>query len=513
MPAIVRARNQFSSVPSEPVPLLELQGISKSFPGVKALDDVSLPIWPGEIHMLVGENGAGKSSLMKILCGAYSADSGEFFYRKEGIDIRSPADARQLGIAVIFQEFSLVPFLSVAQNIFLGREFPGRIPGTIDRKRIRAEAALVLKSIGSDIDPDIPVHRLGVAHQQIVEIAKALSQNARILVMDEPTSALSDFETEHLFAMMRKLRQRGVAIIYISHRLAEVFLLGDRITVLRDGRKVASVLPKDTSPDTLVQMMVGRKIDTTYVRKTGNGPAKPALEVKGLSAPSGISGIDLEVKTGEIVGLCGLVGSGRTEVARAIFGADRRSAGEVRVFGIALTGGPDTASRLGVALIPENRKQQGLALIRSVADNILLAGLEKLFPARIFFPAAARNTVIDAIRKLRIVPPSMQRRAQTLSGGNQQKIVIAKWLAANAKLFIFDEPTRGIDVGAKAEIFALIGDLVANGAAVLMISSEQSEIVHVCDRAYVMREGRIVGHLTRQQLSEQSVLQLAMHHD
>ena len=494
-------------------PLLELRGIAKSFPGVRALDDVSLPIWSGEIHMLVGENGAGKSSLMKVLCGAYRADQGEVYHHGKRVEICSPADARNFGIAVIFQEFSLVPYLSVAQNIFLGRELGGRIPGTIDRKRIDAEATRVLSALGSNIDPRIPLHRLGVAHQQIVEIAKALSQKARILVMDEPTSALSSRETEHLFNIMRRLKQQGVAIVYISHRLAEVFLLGDRITVLRDGRKVGSVLPRETSPAALVQMVVGRKVDTTYARSTRNEVGPVALEVKGLCAPSGIAGIDLEVKAGEIVGLCGLVGSGRSEVARAIFGADHRSSGEIRIFGKPLVGGLGVAARQGVGFIPEDRKQQGLALIRTVGNNIVLAALEKLFPKRIFRPAMARKVADTIIRKLRIATPSSLRPAQVLSGGNQQKIVIGKWLVAGARLFLLDEPTRGIDVGAKEEIFAVIGDLVANGAAVLMIDSEQSEIVHVCDRAYVMREGRVVGHLARHELSEANILRLAMHHD
>ena len=504
--------SQFPDPRGQPAtPLLELRGISKSFPGVQALADVSFSIWPGEVHMLLGENGAGKSSLMKVLCGAYAADAGEFWHRGERIEIRSPADARRFGIAVIFQEFSLVPYLSVAQNIFLGREFKGRVPGTIDRDRIRAEAKRVLASIGSDIDPDLPVHRLDVAHQQIVEIAKALSEDARILVMDEPTSALSDRETERLFEMVRRLKQSGVAIVYISHRLAEVFLLGDRITVLRDGSKVASILPGEVTPDDLVQMMVGRKVDTTYRRATRPQAGELALAVKDLSAPNGVADINLEVRTGEIVGLCGLVGSGRTEVARAIFGADPIAGGEIRVFGRPLAGGPDRAAAMGVALIPENRKSQGLALIRSVRDNVVLAALDRLFPSRIFQPGVAQRVAADMIAKLRIATPSALRPTQVLSGGNQQKVVIAKWLAAQARLFIFDEPTRGIDVGAKAEIFHVIGELVAAGAAVLMISSEQSEIVHVCDRAYVMRDGRIVGHLARDQLSEENILHLAMH--
>lgn len=508
-----RAVDDLQSEKMQP-PLLELRGICKSFPGVKALDDVSLEIRAGEIHMLLGENGAGKSSLMKVLCGAYQADAGTFFHEGRPVEIRGPADARKLRIAVIFQEFSLVPYLSVAQNIFLGREPAGRILGSIDNRKMLEDARCVLVPLGSDIDPSRPLHELGVAHQQIVEIAKALSQNARVLVMDEPTSALSGRETEHLFGVIRRLKQAGVAIIYISHRLPEVFLLGDRITVLRDGHKVGSIRPDETTIDALIKMMVGRKVDTSYTSThSRNAPSVVALEVTKLSGSTGIKDINLTVRSGEIVGLCGLVGAGRSEVARAIFGADPISAGEIRLFGEKLSGGPDVVSRKGVALIPENRKEQGLALIRTVGDNIVMAALERLFPRRLFNPSGALGVARDMVAKLRITPPAPNRLAQVLSGGNQQKIVVAKWLTAGAKLFIFDEPTRGIDVGAKAEIFNVIYELVAGGAAVLMISSEQSEIVSVCDRAYVMRDGRIAGELSRAELSEQNILRLAMHHE
>ena len=314
-------------------PLFELRGISKGFPGVKALDNVSFEINAGEVHMLVGENGAGKSTLMKILCGAYRADQGSFFQNGEPVAIHGPADARKFGIAVIFQEFTLVPYLDIAQNIFLGREFASRLPGLIDRRRIHVEAKRVLEMIGFDIDPRIPVHKLGVAQQQMVEIAKALSQDARILVMDEPTAALSDRETERLFAMIARLKEKGVAIIYISHRLSEVFALGDRITVLRDGRKIASLLPAETTPDQLVTQMVGRPVAATYTRPSRPTPGEVVLDVKNLSGPSGFSDVNLTVRAGEIVGLCGLVGSGRTEVARAIFGADRVAAGEITLNG------------------------------------------------------------------------------------------------------------------------------------------------------------------------------------
>jgi ribose transport system ATP-binding protein len=493
------------------VPLFELRGISKKFPGVKALDDVSFEIRAGEVHMLVGENGAGKSTLMKILCGAYRADHGSFFSDGKQVTIDDAADARKFGIAVIFQDFTLVPYLDIAQNIFLGREFSGRLPGLIDRRRIHAEAKRVLDMIGFDIDPGVLVHSLGVAQQQMVEIAKALSQDARILVMDEPTAALSDRETELLFAMIARLKKNGVAIIYISHRLSEVFALGDRITVLRDGHKIADLLPAETTPDQLVTLMVGRPVDTTYTRPSRPAPGAVALEVKNLSGPSGFFDVNLTVRAGEIVGLCGLVGSGRTEVARAIYGADRVTSGEIRLFGERIGGSVEDSTRRGMALIPENRKTQGLALARSVGDNIVLAGLRKLFPSGIFIPRRAAKAARAIIQKLRIATPSPRRAVATLSGGNQQKVVIGKWLNAEAQVFIFDEPTRGIDVGAKAEIFRLLDGLVHNGAAILMISSEQMEIVHICDRAYVMRSGRVVGELPHSELTEANIVRLGIH--
>jgi len=462
--------------------------------------------------MLLGENGAGKSTLMKILCGAYRADAGEFFHGGEKVTINSSLDAKRLGIAVIFQEFSLVPYLNIAQNIFLGREPKGRIPGTIDRRKLNRDAQRVLESIGFDIDPTVTVATLGVAQQQMVEIAKAVSQNARVLVMDEPTAALSDRETELLFDLIRRLKADGVAIIYISHRMAEVFALGDRITVLRDGRRMGEVHPAETTPDELVRMMVGRNVDMSYPRHFAENPGEVLLEVKGLSAPTGISDINLVVRAGEIVGLCGLVGSGRTEVVRAIFGADPASAGQIIFGGRGKSGGPDEAARLGLALIPESRKSEGLAPARTVGDNLVVCALHKLFPSGLFEPRRVQRVSSDLIEKLRIATPSARQAVALLSGGNQQKVVIGKWLAAGARLFIFDEPTRGIDVGAKAEIFALIDRLVADGAAALMISSEQAEICHVCDRAYVMREGRIAGELSRTELTEENIVRLGMHH-
>ena len=494
-----------------PAPLLALRNVSKTFPGVRALDGVSLELYPGEVHMLLGENGAGKSTLIKVLYGAYRADAGTILYEGKPVDITRPADARRLGIAVIFQEFSLVPFLDLAQNIFLGREPRRPLTRLIDHARMHREARTVLDSLGLDYDTrGLPVH-LGVAQQQMVEIAKALSQRARILVMDEPTAALSDRETSALFAVIRQLRASGVAIAYISHRLQEVFEVGDRVTVLRDGRRVATLRAGDASPEVLIGMMVGRAVGAVYRRRQYGTPGQVALEVHGLTTTTGVRDVDLVVREGEIVGLSGLVGAGRTEVARAVFGADGIVSGEVRIFGSPAGGAPERLAASGVALIPENRQLEGLALKRSVQDNLLVASLWKIFPRGWYRAAPALRHARALIHRLRVAPPAPRRLARVLSGGNQQKVVIGKWLAAGCRLFLFDEPTRGIDIGAKSEIFALIEELVSRGAAVLLISSELAEIVYVCDRAYVMRAGRIAGELARSELSEENIVRLAMH--
>ena len=494
------------------VPVLEARGISKTFPGVRALKDVSLSIHGGEVHVILGQNGAGKSTLIKALYGAYHPDAGELLFEGVRTRIASPADARRLGIAVIFQEFSLVPYLSVAQNIFLGREPRGRFPGTVDRVRMDVEARRILATLGVDLDTRTPAHRLGVAQRQMVEIAKALSQKARILVMDEPTAALSDPEIDRLFAIIRTLRKDGVAIVYISHRLHEIFEIGDRITVLRDGEKVTELTPSAANVDELVRLMVGREVGSARRTRFSDQRGETLLDVRDLHARNGVRGATLAVRAGEIVGLAGLVGAGRTELARAIFGVDRVTQGEVRFHQNLFHGGPDAAVRAGAGLVPEDRQGQGLALIRSVQDNLLAAGMRRLFPSGWYRPRPASRAVSDLIAKLRIATPSPRRLTRYLSGGNQQKVVIGKWFIAKSRFFIFDEPTRGIDVGGKAEIYQLMEQLVSDGGAVLMISSELPEIVAVCDRAYVMRDKTIVGELGRGDLTEENVLRLAMHH-
>jgi ribose transport system ATP-binding protein len=495
-----------------PVPLLEVRGLSKRFPGVRALEDVSLEIRAGEVHALLGQNGAGKSTLIKALCGALRPDHGEFLFEGCPARIASPADARRLGIAVIFQEFSLVPYLDIAQNIALGRETRGPLPFTVDRRHAHTEARRVLAVLGADLDTHTLVHKLGVGQQQIVEIAKALAQHARILVMDEPTAALSDPEADRLFAIIGRLKREGAAIVYVSHRLPEIFAIADRITILRDGRLVAETAPDRTSPAAIVQLMVGRDVGSVYRRSFCDRPGEIVLEVRDLVALNGARATHLVVRAGEIVGLAGLVGSGRTELGRAMFGADRIVTGSVMLEGRPVRPVPAASVRAGVGFLPEDRKAQGLALDRSVQDNLLLAGLRRLFPGAWYRSARAYRQAADLIKKLGVVPPSLRRPTRFLSGGNQQKVVVGKWLNASARMFIFDEPTRGIDVGAKVEIYGLVEDLVSRGAAVLIISSELPEIVAVCDRAYVMRDKTIVGELGRAELTEENILRLAMHH-
>ena len=491
------------------VPLLALRSVSKSFPGVRALEDVSLDLHGGEVHMLLGENGAGKSSLIKVLYGAYRADAGTMLHEGHLVDIRRPADARRMGIAVIFQEFSLVPFLDLAHNIFLGREPRHRVTRLIDHARMHREARAALDSLGLDYDTRaLPVH-LGIARQQMVEIAKALSQNARILVMDEPTAALSDREADALFAVIRRLRADGVAILYISHRMKEVLELGDRVTVLRDGRRVATMLRGEASANELIAMMVGRAAGAAgavYQRRHFGEPGATALEVRGLCTASGVNGVDLVVHAGEIVGLSGLVGAGRTEVARAVFGADPVTAGEVKLFGAPVHGGPDRVASRGVALIPENRKQEGLALKRSTQDNLLAASLWKQFPRGWYRARPARRHARALIERLRVTPGEPRRLARVLSGGNQQKVVIGKWLNHGADLFIFDEPTVGVDVGTKAEIYRLLAQLLKNGAGIILISSYLPEVYELADTLHVFRDGKLTGSNRFHQASHEEVL-------
>jgi ribose transport system ATP-binding protein len=494
-------------------PVVRLTGITKTFPGVRALDHVDFDLYPGEVHVLLGENGAGKSTLMKVLAGAYQPDSGEIEIQGQKVRIRDPQHGQRLGISVIYQEFNLVPYLKVAQNIFLGR-FPkrqGLLRFLVDHKAMRDASQKILASLNMDVDPSSVVATLGVAQQQMVEVAKALSIESQVLIMDEPTATLTEREIEQLFATIKRLKDRGMGIIYISHRLNEVHEVGDRVTVLRDGQWVGTHQVDQVGIDELVQMMVGREITDMFPRHY-QCPGEEALRVENVSSRrSGLQDVSLAVHTGEIVGLAGLVGSGRTELVRAIFGADPIDSGEIHLFGQRVTGSPPSKMvEMGVGLLPEDRKAEGLALKLPVNENIVIASLRRLFPRSIVDLNKERSVVDQFIKDLRIATPSQKRLAQFLSGGTQQKVVMAKWLATQSRVFIFDEPTRGIDVGAKAEIHEFMDKLVVQGAAVLMVSSDLPEVLGMSDRVYVMHEGRMAGEFTRDQAKAERVVACAM---
>ena len=490
-------------------PVLVLRGVRKEFPGVVALDDVDLELWPGEVHVLLGENGAGKSTLMKVISGAVPRDAGEIWLNGAPAEIRGPRAAQALGIGIIYQEFNLVPHLTAGEHIFLGRE-PRLAPGVIDQRALLAAAQRQLDALGVTIDARSVVSRLSVAEQQMVEVAKALSLDARVLIMDEPTSALTAQEIDELFAAIRRLKARGVAIVYISHRMDELFAIGDRVTVLRDGRHVGTRRIGETDMAELVRMMVGRDLNDQYPKRA-SAVGEEVLRVEKLSREGTLHDITFALRRGEVVGLAGLMGSGRTELARAIFGADPIDSGRVFVRGEPrrITS-PRTAIDLGMGLLTEDRKQQGLVLVLSVRENVALPSVGRWSRAGVVQTQREAATADQRIRELRIKTPSALQRVLHLSGGNQQKVVLAKWLCTDADILIFDEPTRGIDVGAKFEIYELINQLAARGAAILMISSELPEILGMSDRILVMHAGRIAGEFAAAEATQEKLLAAAL---
>ncbi|MDR3080584.1 MAG: sugar ABC transporter ATP-binding protein [Streptomyces sp.] len=492
---------------SNPDELLRIEGIRKTFPGVVALDSVDFDLRRGEVHVLLGENGAGKSTLIKMLSGAYRPDSGRITVGGEEVRIQGAQDSERLGIATIYQEFNLVPDLSVAENIFLGRQ-PRRF-GLIDRKRMNAAAAELLARVGVDVDPRTLVRELGIARLQMVEIAKALSLDARVLIMDEPTAVLTTEEVDKLFRIVRKLRDDGVGIVFITHHLEEIAALGDRVTVLRDGRSVDQV-PASTPEDELVRLMVGRSIEQQYPRERADAGA-PLLKVRGLTRAGTFHDIDFEVRAGEVVGLAGLVGAGRTEVVRAVFGADPYDSGTVEVQGSPLRRHDvNAAMDAGIGLVPEDRKGQGLVLDATVQENLGLVTLGRSTRAGFVDRAGQRRAAERISGQLKVRMAGLHQHVGTLSGGNQQKVVIGKWLLADTKVLILDEPTRGIDVGAKVEIYQLINELTASGHAVLMISSDLPEVLGMSDRVLVMSQGRIAGELAAHEATQDAVMALAV---
>ena len=484
--------------------VLVMKRITKTFPGVRALDGVTLEVRRGEVHALVGENGAGKSTLVKILAGALLRDQGEIRIDGRPVEIRSPHAAQQLGVSMIYQEFNLVSYLTVAANIFLGRE-PQVAPGIIDRGRIYREAQAVLDRLGVQIDVHAPVSRLSVAQQQMVEIAKAISSNAKLIVMDEPSATLTQYELARLFELIRALRGDGVSIIYISHRLEEIFEIADRVTVLRDGQLIGTHLVHDVTKDDIIHMMVGRQL-TAQIPKRTVRIGKEVMRVEGLSGGI-VRDVSFAVRAGEIVCLTGLVGAGRSEVARMIFGADPRTGGRILLSGQEVRiRTPREAIRRGIGFVTEDRKAQGLVLGLTVRANITLANLYLLSHYGLIRRQQERSAAGRFIHSLRIRTPSPEQLVRNLSGGNQQKVVLAKWLLTESHVLLFDEPTRGIDVGAKAEIYQLMGDLAARGVAMLMITSELPEAIGMADRILVMHEGHITAEIPRADATQEKVM-------
>jgi len=491
---------------SEPAtPALELSRIAKAFGAVIALTNGTLALQSGSIHALVGENGAGKSTLVKIIAGLYQRDSGDFRLEGETVDFSSTAQSKAAGIAVIYQEPTLFPDLSVTENIFMGRQ-PTRRLGRIDRRAMREEALGLFSRLGVRIDPDRPTLGLSIADQQIIEIAKAISLDAKVLVMDEPTAALSGVEVDRLFAVARSLRDEGRALLFISHRFDEVFDLCDTVTVMRDGAYIATSPIAETTVEQIVRQMVGRDVATLFPKEDA-AIGDAVLVVEGLTEPGVFHDVSFSVRSGEIVALAGLVGAGRSEIARAIFGVDRYTSGSVTINGTPIPKHrPAAAMNLGLALVPEDRRKQGLVLDSAVSSNATLAIRRTLTKAGLLTNSAENSAARIWASRLEVKTNSLDTTVGTLSGGNQQKVVLAKWLATSPSVLIIDEPTRGIDVGTKAEVHRLLSQLAGQGLAILMISSELPEVLGMADRVLVVREGRISGELTRDEATAESVM-------
>jgi ribose transport system ATP-binding protein len=498
-----------ASVAVDVAPVLEMHDIAKAYPGVIALSGVDFCVLPGEVHALVGENGAGKSTLMKILAGADTKDAGHILIDGSEVHVDSPQEAMRLGVSIIYQEFNLVPYMDAAENIFLGREPASALPGVIDFGKMYSDAETIIKELGVAVDVRAPMNQLSVAQQQMVEIAKATSRKSRIIAMDEPSATLTEHELENLFALIRRLKAEGVSIIYISHRLEEIFEIADRVTVLRDGALVATKQVADTDREDIIHMMVGRELKEK-IPKVETKAGDIALEVKNLNRTGVLSDISFQVRQGEILGIAGLVGAGRTEVARAIFGADPIDSGQILVNGKPVViRSPRHAISLGIGLVTEDRKALGLVLGMAVRENISLANLGFLSKLGFISRRREREVARGYVEDILIKTPSVEQAVQNLSGGNQQKVVLAKWLFTESKILIFDEPTRGIDVGAKTEIYQLMNRLAENGAAIIMISSELPEVMGMSDRILVMHEGEIAGELSREEATQEQIMHLA----
>jgi inositol transport system ATP-binding protein len=495
-------------------PILSVTGITKRFPGVTALDSVDFAVAPAEIHALLGENGAGKSTLLKILSGAQPPDAGEIAFSGKPIDLQTPHDAQKLGIVTIYQELTLAPNLTIAENVFIGRE-PGLRP-FVSWRRLAAETKAIIRRLGLELDPMTLVRDLSVAEQQLVEIARGLSMASRLIVMDEPTSALSSVEVDKLFRIVRDLKASGISVIFVTHRLEEVMAICDRYTVLRDGRQVGSGSVADASIEDIIRLMVGRQVNELYARRAAAESGAVVLRVEGLTRRGDaqdphatvLDHVDLEVRRGEILGIAGLIGAGRTEMARAIFGADAFDSGRIIVDGAEIRiRSPEDAIRHGIGLVPEDRKQQALFLSLAVRANLSMAVLGRISRWGMFVDEKAELALVDGFRRaLNIRMTSAEQSVANLSGGNQQKVVLARWLAMRPKVLIVDEPTRGIDVGAKVEVHNLLFEMAQSGIAVVAISSELPEVLAISDRIVTLREGRVTGQIGHAEASQEKLM-------
>ncbi len=496
--------------PAPVVPVVELLGIEKSFPGVRALHNARFDLRAGEVHALMGENGAGKSTLMKILTGVYQPDAGEIRVNDEPVVMSSPHVAQDLGISIIHQELFLMNHLTAAQNIFIGREPRKGFGMFVDEAKMNRDAAAIFKRMKVNIDPAGEVGHLTVARQQLVEIAKALSYEAKVLIMDEPTSALNETEVEHLFEIIDELRANGVGVVYITHKMDEVKRIADRVTVMRDGQYIDTLAAADTPMSTIIQLMVGRELADQH-RAEGHGTDAEVLRVVGLNRDSVIRDVNFSLRKGEILGFAGLMGAGRTEVARAVFGADPIDSGEIHVHGkLRNIRSPKDAVANGIAYLSEDRKHFGLVTGMSVRDNVTMASWKRFTSGRMWMrDGDLRNVAREYVEKLKVKTPSVDQETRLLSGGNQQKVVIAKWLLRDCDILIFDEPTRGIDVGAKAEIYKLLEGLAEQGKAIIVISSELPEILRLSHRIVVMCEGRITGEVDGKTATQEEIMTLA----
>jgi len=485
--------------------LLLMQDVEKAFPGVHALKKVTLSVRPGEVHALIGENGAGKSTLVKILSGAYRKDGGRIFWDRREIEIDSTMRATELGVSIIYQELNQMPNLSVAENLFIGRE-RRKHALFLDTNQTIREAEEYVSRVGLSVDVRTLCKDLSIAQRQMVEVAKALSVNARLIVMDEPTSSLTERETAILLDLVKKLRSEGVSVVYISHKLNEIFSVSDRITVLRDGEYIGTVETADCGEAQLIEMMVGRAL-TDIFPKVDVPIGDSVLEVKNLTAGDAVKGVSFQVRAGEILGFAGLIGAGRSETMRAVFGVDPIHSGEVTVAGVPLKRhSPPDAIAAGLGFVPEDRKLQGLILEMAVRENITLASMKSTLVNHLVSMKRESQIAREHVKRLDVKTPGIEQKVNNLSGGNQQKVVIAKWLASGPKVLILDEPTRGIDVGAKKEIHALMGELTRQGVAIVMISSELPEVLGMSDRIVVMHQGSVVGELSRAEASQQKIM-------